>query len=173
VRYHSEVSKLVETVIEKFKRIDVLVNNAGVAIEKPLVETSDTEWDLVLDTNLKGVFYCCKEVLPWMISRRSGSIINISSGAGKQGFSQLSAYCASKFGIIGLTESMAAELLSYGINVISICPGAVATQMQKKFMSDEEFERMKSTMIQPEKVAKKVLQAIHGKFRSGSAVDVF
>ena len=173
IRYHKDVTKLVKTTVENFKRIDVLVNNAGVAIDKTLVKTSDEEWDLIMDTNLKGVFYCCKEVLPYMMSQKSGKIINISSGAGKHGFAELSAYCASKFGLIGLSESLAMEVGRYGIGVIAICPGAVATSMQQEFMSTKEFERRKSSMIQPEDVAKKVLQAVHGKFRSGSAIDVF
>lgn len=173
IRYHKEVSRLIKTAVKEFKQVDVLVNNAGIAVVKPLVETSDEEWNMVMDTNLKGVFFCCREVLPYMISQRSGSIINISSGAGKSGFADLSAYCASKFGVIGLTESLAREVSRHGINVIAICPGAVATQMQREFMSEEEYKKGKRKMIQPEEVAKKVLQAVRGKFRSGSAIDVY
>lgn len=149
------------------------MNNAGVAVVKPLTETTDEEWNRVIDTNLKGMFFCCREVLPYMILQRSGSIINISSGAGKSGFADLSAYCESKFGVIGLTESLASEVLPYGINVVAICPGAVATQMQKEFISDEEYERRKTKMIQPDDVAKKVLDAVKGKFRNGSSIDVY
>lgn len=173
VTNHDDVKKVVKTVIEEFDQIDVLVNNAGMAVDKSLVKTSDQEWDQVMGTNLKGVFLFSREVLPYMIARRSGSIINISSGAGKTGFAQLSAYCASKFGVIGLTESLAREVSNYGIRVIAICPGAVATDMQKQFMTEDEYNRRRTKMIQPEEVAIKVLEAVKGRFRSGSAVDVY
>ena len=172
VRNHVDVDKLVQSALNEFGRIDILVNNAGVAIIKSLVETTDHEYDTIMDTNLSGVFFCCKSVLPHMIKQKSGYIINISSGAGKTGFANLSVYCASKFGVIGMTESLAEEVSDYGIKVFSVCPGAVATQMQKEFMSNEEFEKRKNQMIQPEEVAQKVLQLIKGKFRTGTSVDL-
>jgi len=172
VRNHIDVDKLVKITINEFGRIDILVNNAGVAIIKPLMETTDHEYDTIIDTNLKGLFFCCRSVLPHMIKRKSGYIINISSGAGKTGFANLSVYCASKFGVIGITESLAGEVSDYGIKVFSVCPGAVATQMQKEFMSNEEFEKRKNQMIQPEEVAQKVLQLVKGKFRTGTSVDI-
>ena len=172
VRNHIDVDKLVKITINEFGRIDILVNNAGVAIIKPLMETTDHEYDTIIDTNLKGLFFCCRSVLPHMIKRKSGYIINISSGAGKTGFANLSVYCASKFGVIGITESLAGEVSDYGIKVVSVCPGTVATQMQKEFMSNEEFERRKNQMIQPEEVAQKVLQLVKGKFRTGTSVDI-
>ena len=172
VRNHVDVDKLVQSALNEFGRIDILVNNAGVAIIKSLVETTDHEYDTIMDTNLSGVFFCCKSVLPHMIKQKSGYIINISSGAGKTGFANLSVYCASKFGVIGMTESLAEEVSDYGIKVFSMCPGAVATQMQKEFMSNEEFEKRKNQMIQPEEVAQKVLQLIKGKFRTGTSVDL-
>ena len=172
VRNHVDVDKLVQSALNEFGRIDILVNNAGVAIIKSLVETTDHEYDTIMDTNLSGVFFCCKSVLPHMIKQKSGYIINISSGAGKTGFANLSVYCASKFGVIGMTESLAEEVSDYGIKVFSVCPGAVATQMQKEFMSNEEFEKRKNQMIQPEEVAQKVLQLVKGKFRTGTSVDL-
>ena len=172
VRNHSDIERLVQITLNQFGKIDILVNNAGIAVVKPLVETTDHEFDRVFDTNLKGVFYCCKAVLPHMIVQKSGHIINISSGAGKAGFADLSIYCASKFGVIGLTESLAKEVSRHGIKVIAICPGAVATQMQRDFMNEEEYERSKKHMIQPHTVAEKVLEAVKGRFASGSSVDV-
>lgn len=172
VRNHVDVDKLVRSAINEFGRIDILVNNAGVAIIKSLVETTDHEYDTIIDTNLNGVFFCCKSVLPHMIKQKAGYIINISSGAGKTGFANLSIYCASKFGVIGITESLAEEVSDFGIKVFSVCPGAVATQMQKEFMSNEEFERRKNQMIQPEEVAQRVLQLVKGKFRTGTSVDI-
>jgi NAD(P)-dependent dehydrogenase (short-subunit alcohol dehydrogenase family) len=167
-----QVQKLVRNTIKKFNQVDVLVNNAGVLIVKPLEETTEKDWDYVIDTNLKGAYLCSKEVLPYMIPNKSGCIINISSGAGKSGYGELTAYCASKFGVIGLTESLAEEVNQYKIIVVAICPGAVATDMQKQFMSEKEYERQKHDMISPVKVAKKTLDVINGKHGTGSAIDV-
>ena len=168
-----QVQKLVRNTIKEFNQVDVLVNNAGVLIVKPLEETTENDWDYVLDTNLKGTYLCSKEVLAYMMPKKSGCIINISSGAGKSGYGELAAYCASKFGVIGLTESLAEEVNQYGITVIAICPGAVATDMQKQFMSEKDYEIKKHDMISPVKVAEKTLDAINGKFNTGSAIDVY
>jgi 3-oxoacyl-[acyl-carrier protein] reductase len=83
--------------------IDILVNNAGVAFNRKLIDTTEQEWDQTININLKGTFLCMKAVIPYMIRNRSGVIINVTSGAGKTGFENISAYCASKFGIMGLT----------------------------------------------------------------------
>lgn len=173
IRNQAQVKKMIEDAIKKFGKIDALVNNAGVLLVKDLEETSEREWDYVLDTNLKGVFLCSKEAIPYMREGGKGSIINISSGAGKSGYSEIAAYCASKFGVIGLTESLAKEVAKDKITVIAICPGAVATDMQKQFMGSIEYEKQKNKMIQPEEVARKVLDAINGKYPSGSAIDVY
>ena len=108
----SEVNSLVKSTIEKFgsNTIDILVNNAGVAYDRKLIDTSEEEWDQTINSNLKGAFLFTKAVLPYMISNRSGVILNVNSGAGKAGFSDLSAYCASKFGLVGLAESLALEV---------------------------------------------------------------
>ena len=168
-----QVKDMVNQTIKKFQQIDVLVNNAGVLIVKTLEQTTQENWDKIIDTNLKGTFLCSREVLPYMISKNSGFIINISSGAGKSGYAGLSSYCASKFGVIGLTESLAQEVDQFGISVVALCPGAVATDMQKQFMSSEEYERGKNDMIQPSKIAKKTMEVINGKFSSGSSVDIY
>jgi 3-oxoacyl-[acyl-carrier protein] reductase len=95
------------------------VNNAGVAFDKKLLDTSEEEWDQTIDTNLKGAFLFTKAVLPYMIQRNSGVIVNVNSGAGKTGFSDLSSYCASKFGLVGLAESLALEVEPYNIRVLT------------------------------------------------------
>jgi NAD(P)-dependent dehydrogenase (short-subunit alcohol dehydrogenase family) len=118
----SHVNSLVKSTIEKFgsKTIDMLVNNAGVAFNKKLIDTSEEDWDQTINTNLKGAFLFAKAVLPYTISKGSGVVINVNSGAGKVGFSNLSAYCASKFGLLGLAESLALEVDEYNIRVMTV-----------------------------------------------------
>ena len=101
----SQVISAVNLAVDKFgwETINVLVNNAGVAFNKKLIETSEREWDQTINTNLKGPYLFMKAVLPIMIKMRSGTIVNVNSGAGRTGFSNLSSYCASKFGLFGLT----------------------------------------------------------------------
>ena len=108
-----------------------------------------------------------------MILKKSGCIVNISSGAGKRGYGRLTAYSASKFGVIGFTESLAEEIVDSGVTVVAICPGAVATDMQKQFMNEKEYETRKDNMIPTTKVAKYTLDAVKGKFDNGSAIDVY
>jgi NADP-dependent 3-hydroxy acid dehydrogenase YdfG len=107
--------------------VDVLVNNAGIGYFGPTHEASEHNWDSVLDTNLKSVFLMSKAVAPGMIERRGGHIINIASLAGKNAFRGGGVYCASKWGLLGLTECMAEDLRQYDIRVSAICPGSVAT----------------------------------------------
>jgi len=128
----SQVNSLIELTIDKFgsESMDILVNNAGVAFNKKLIDTSEEEWNQTINTNLKGAFLFAKAVVPYMISNRSGVIINVNSGAGKVGFSNLSAYCASKFGLLGLAESLALEVGTYeNIRVMTVFLGQVATKM--------------------------------------------
>ena len=125
-----EVEHLVKTTIDRFKSVDILVNNAGIVYVKKLVDTSEDEWDKTIDINLKASFLCTRAVLPFMTKNRSGVIINVSSGAGKTG------YCASKFGMIGLTESLAWEVANQNIRVMAICPGEVDTKMQQNVHLD-------------------------------------
>jgi 3-oxoacyl-[acyl-carrier protein] reductase len=108
--------------------IDILVNNAGIGIFGPFHEQSETEWNAVLDTNLKSVFLMSRAVAPEMIRRKTGHIINISSLAGKNTFTNGAIYCASKWGLLGLSGCMAEDLRAHGIRVSAICPGSVATE---------------------------------------------
>ena len=122
VRISSQVNSLITVAVNRFgsETIDILVNNAGVAFDKKLLDTSEEEWDQTIDTNLKGAFLFTKAVLPYMIQKNSGVIVNVNSGAGKTGFSGLSSYCASKFGLAGLAESLTLEVESYDIRVLTI-----------------------------------------------------
>lgn len=126
---------------------DILVNNAGVGIFGPAHERSEGEWDAVLDTNLKGVFLVSRAVAPSMIRRRTGHIINISSLAGKNTFAGGAIYCASKWGLQGLSGCMAEDLRQYGIRVSVVCPGSVATDFSPHASRDT------SNLLQPDDVA--------------------
>jgi 3-oxoacyl-[acyl-carrier protein] reductase len=171
VSISSEIDNLVKKAAAKFGSIDILVNNAGIFTSKRLVDTPEKEWDEILAVNLKGAFLCCKAVLPYMLGKNSGTIINVSSGAGKAGFDSLSAYCASKFGMIGLTESLAWEVSGQRIRVMAICPGEVATKMQE---TDPEYYRENiDRMLRPEQVAAKIVDMIlSAKYRNGESVDI-
>jgi 3-oxoacyl-[acyl-carrier protein] reductase len=132
----AEVSRLVANTEAALGGISILVNNAGVGLFGPLQERSEAEWDHVLDTNLKSVFLMSRAVAPGMITRGAGDIINIGSLAGHNAFAGGAIYCASKWGLQGLTACLAEDLRAKGIRVSSVCPGSVATNfagnLQKK-----------------------------------------
>jgi NAD(P)-dependent dehydrogenase (short-subunit alcohol dehydrogenase family) len=120
----AEVNDMVKAAMAEFGRIDILVNNAGVStVPKPFVETTEADWDRDINVNLKGVFICTKAVLPQMLERKSGKIINISSNGARTGKEYVVVYCAAKAGVMVFTKGMAAELASSGINVNAIAPG--------------------------------------------------
>jgi 3-oxoacyl-[acyl-carrier protein] reductase len=124
----SDVTSLVSKTENALGPITVLVNNAGIGLFGPAHEKTEAEWDRVLDTNLKSVFLVSREVAPSMIRRRAGDIINISSLAGRNAFAGGGIYCASKWGLQGLSACMAEDLREYGIRVSVVCPGSVATE---------------------------------------------
>jgi 3-oxoacyl-[acyl-carrier protein] reductase len=156
VSKHSEVKTLVNVSVKRFGSIDILVNNASIVYYKSIINTTEEEWNKTIDTNLKGSFLFIKELLPYMIENKSGGIIiNVSSGAGKSGFPNLSAYCASKFGIIGLTEGVAQEVANNNVKVIAICPGGVDTKMIKDIVKAGYIPSNKDLM-KAQEVAKKI-----------------
>ncbi len=123
----ADARRIAAETLERFGRIDVLVNNAGVGGPVSSVEEIPVEeWQHTLDVNLTGPFLCSQAVLPAMKEQRSGHIIMISSGAGKQGYPNMAAYCASKFGLHGLAQSLAAEVSDLNIRVTTILPGSIA-----------------------------------------------
>ncbi|HEV8385968.1 MAG TPA: SDR family NAD(P)-dependent oxidoreductase [Candidatus Acidoferrales bacterium] len=143
----AQVTSLVQWVNEALGEIDILVNNAGIGLFAPLHELSEEDWDRVMNTNLKGVYLCSRAVAPQMVRRRGGHIINISSLAGKNAFAKGGVYCASKWGLQGLTACQAEDLRGYGIRVSAVCPGTVQTEFSPHAGKDTE------KMLQPEDVA--------------------
>jgi 3-oxoacyl-[acyl-carrier protein] reductase len=174
VSKHSEVKTLVDVSVKRFGRIDVLVNNAGIVYFKCLLDTTEEEWDKTIDINLKGVFLFTKEVLPYMIENKSGIIINVSSGAGKYGFPNLSAYCASKFGVIGLTESVAKEVTDNNVKIMAICPGGVYTKMIKDIVK-VGYNASNRNLMKPKEVANKIYDMIFNQngYYNGQSVEFY
>ena len=142
VSKREEVKDLVKFTLEKFGTIDVLINNAGIDNEKLFQDITDEDWNNVINTNLYSVFCTSQEVVPIMVSKKEGLIINISSIYGTNGGSFATAYSASKAGIIGLTKALAKELGTSNIRVNSIAPGIIDTDMNKGY-SKEDLEEIK------------------------------
>jgi meso-butanediol dehydrogenase/(S,S)-butanediol dehydrogenase/diacetyl reductase len=132
IRSARQIDGVIAQAVERFGRIDILVNNAAAppgADRVPVVELSEKAWDAVLDVNLKGSFLCAKAVGTVMLRQKiRGRIINIASDRGKFGSANLAAYCASKFGLIGFTQALAMELAPAGITVNAVCPGGLDTE---------------------------------------------
>ncbi len=124
-----EVDAMVEAAYQRFGQLDIAVNNAGVVGAMPLAEMSEAEWDRIFAVNVKGVFLCCRAQAPRMAETGGGAIINLASIAGKAGVPLLSHYCASKFAVIGFTNSIAKEFAQEGVRINAICPGIIATAM--------------------------------------------
>ena len=164
VRDHDEVKALIEHTVAEFGGVDVLVNNAGIGIFGRVEDTSPGDFRAVLETNLFGVFYCCREAIPQMKKRGGGYIINISSLAGTNAHPQMSAYNASKFGLNGFSEALMQEVRHDGIRVSYIMPGSVNTHF-----GDDEPDETKSWQLQPEDIARVVIDLLHTDERSLSS----
>jgi len=128
----SDIDSLIETVMQKLGRIDVVVNNAGITRDTLMIRMDEKDWDLVLDINLKGAFLVTKASARVMMKQRSGRIVNISSVVGLGGNAGQANYAASKAGLIGLTKSAAKELCTRGITVNAVAPGFIETEMTHK-----------------------------------------
>jgi 3-oxoacyl-[acyl-carrier protein] reductase len=150
----ADVTSLVASVEAALGPISILVNNAGVGLFGPAQEKSEADWDRVLDTNLKGAFLVSRAVAPSMIRQGHGDIINISSLAGRNAFAGGGLYCASKWGLQGLSACMAEDLRGHGIRVSVICPGSVATEFSGRGPKDA------SKVLTPQDVAHAVAMVV-------------
>jgi NAD(P)-dependent dehydrogenase (short-subunit alcohol dehydrogenase family) len=132
----ASVEAMVAQVMEKFGRIDILVNNAGINIRGPIEELTEDDWDMVVDTNLKGPWLCCRAVGPIMKKQKSGRVINVSSMLGEISMPGRSPYASSKGGLTLLTKTLALEWAKDGINVNALCPGPFATEINTPLLND-------------------------------------
>ncbi len=148
-----QVERLIQKTVGEFGRLDIMVNNAGVGGGGPIAEVATQEWDRVMNTNLRGTFFCCRAALRQMKRNGGGFILNISSVAGVQAWSGTGVYSASKFGIMGLTRAIADEGREFGVRASAICPGAVAAGL----VDASEAEILKSGRIDPYQIAETAL----------------
>lgn len=133
-----DVDNLISQTLKKFKRLDILVNNAGVVVQKDFLQTTEKDWDFTININLKGIFLCSNAAAKVMKKQRYGKIVSIASIAGLVGFGNISAYSASKGGIVSLTKELALDLAKYNINVNAIAPGIIKTNMTKDMLNDKK-----------------------------------
>ena len=153
IRRREHVQALVATTVAELGPVDILVNNAGVARFAPVAEATEEDWRMMFEVNLMGALLCTQAVLPSMMERRRGWIINISSSAGIKGYVNQSGYCASKHGLLGFSKALALETQPHGIRVHAICPGAVDTRMARTHRNIDD----PGDWMQPEEVAATVV----------------
>ena len=138
VARREDVEAMASEALKAFGKVDILVNNAGINIVKPFLKLTEEEWDAVLNTNLKGCFYCCQALGKGMVEQRSGSIINMVSVFGLRGFMNLSPYIASKGAIVQLTKALAVEWARHNVRVNAIAPSYIKTEMTKRDIESDE-----------------------------------
>jgi len=163
----ADVERMINTTVERFGRLDVLVNNAGIEVIMPIVQVPEEMWDRVIDVNLKGVFLGCKYAIPQMMKQGGGAIVNTASIAGLRGFTALGTYSASKGGVVLLTKALAVEYAGFNIRINCVCPGVIRTPMLERGLSampepEEALEQFKQLhpmgrLGEPEEVARGIL----------------
>jgi NADP-dependent 3-hydroxy acid dehydrogenase YdfG len=166
VAKEADIDHLIEKTTDAFGTVDILVNNAGFGIFSKVADTSVKDFDGMMNVNLRGVFLCCRGVLPTMIRQKGGAIINIASLAGKNSFVGGATYSATKWGLLGFSRSLMLEVRDYNIRVVAICPGSVNTSFSDHSKDSEKI-------IQPQDVADTVLFALTMPARSNvSEIDI-
>ncbi|MEO8513686.1 MAG: SDR family oxidoreductase [Ignavibacteria bacterium] len=150
------IDKVIDETISRYGKLDILVNNAGFGIFDNLVDSKIEDFDAVFDTNVRALYLLTKGFLPHMIKEQSGTIINIASVAGKQGFATGSIYCASKHAVMGLSRALMLEVRQYNIRVAVICPGSVATDFFRT-ESQTILGSSKESVLQAEEIAETIL----------------
>ncbi|MGB9858240.1 MAG: SDR family NAD(P)-dependent oxidoreductase [Dictyoglomaceae bacterium] len=156
---------IIEKVIEHFGGLDILINNAGIALAKPIIETTEEEWDEIMAVNAKAPFLLCKYAIPYLKKSEMPTIINISSVVGTKGYVNQGAYTASKHALMGFTKVLAQEVHDDGIRVHVISPGGVATDLVTIMRPDID----PSTLIKPEEIAEIVVFLL--KYRGNAVID--
>ena len=170
------VKKIVKYTLEKYKKIDILINNAGISEYKIFTDETDEDWERVINTNLYSAFAMCREVIPNMVHNKKGCIINISSAWGIVGASLEVLYSISKAGIDGMTKALAKELGPSNVRVNSIAPGLINTDMNKN-LNEEEIEQLrKETPLErigkPEDIARCVKWLVNDTFTTGQVISI-
>ena len=151
---HAEVKDGIERILHQFKSVDILVNNAGIAAFGSFLEMSPEKWNAIIQTNVMGMYYVTKEVLPYLITKNEGDIINVSSTAGITGNANTSAYSASKFAVIGMSEALMKEVRKNNIRVCTLTPSTIASDMSLELgITDGNVEKV----LQPEDFAELIV----------------
>lgn len=151
---HEEVKDGIERILHQFKSVDILVNNAGIAAFGSFLEMSPEKWNAIIQTNVMGMYYVTKEVLPYLITKNEGDIINVSSTAGITGNANTSAYSASKFAVIGMSEALMKEVRKNNIRVCTLTPSTIASDMSLELgITDGNVEKV----LQPEDFAELIV----------------
>ena len=154
---YDEVKKSIKSIIDTLGGVDILVNNAGIAAIGSFNEMEVSQWSAIIQTNVMGMYYVTKEVLPYLIAKNEGDIINVSSTAGLNGNPNISAYCASKFAVIGMSESLMKEVRKNNIRVVTLTPSTIETEMTIELgMLDKGSENV----IQPEDFAELIVAGL-------------
>lgn len=153
VTQKAEVESMVKKALDRFGKVDILANVAGVAVHNLIPDIREQDWDLNITVNLKGIFLCTQAVFSHMCNQGSGHIVNISSMSGKHGSAKYGAYCASKFGVVGFTEVTRDEGRPYGVKASVVCPGPVDTELRHGNHPDDD----RTKLIKPEDVADVIL----------------
>lgn len=165
-----QIESFADIVINERGHVDILVNNAGVGVGGPLLDTSIEDYEWIFSINYWGVLYGLKYFLPHMVARKYGHVVNIASGAGLCSIPAMSAYCSTKFAVVGLSETLRSEMRRFGIGVSTICPGIINTNIvaQSRMHLQKEIKASHATLVNfyrrfgwpPERVAKAILSAV-------------